>query len=299
MFNRLRSRTPAAIAPDHKEWSFQPRSFGEPNRICESMTDSAPATTKARSSDTVRAITNSGSRNGGLPDRLKRRLEALSGIDCSDIKVNMDSQIPSQFGAAGLTRGREIHLGPGQEKFLAHEAWHTIQQKQGRVKFEFAANPSINRDADLEREAELMGTRAESGTIPVHFGIARPTPPMTAPIQLAKTGNAGWGPLKSIKTTSHYRDQIHIDAKNCREQSDTDRTISNKIYGKHRGKKHQDKLVTFIPAGGKGTLVIVTYADDEVLIYDTAYFSKGPKAPDESSAMAFQPVFEGGFTLTY
>ena len=31
-------------------------------------------------------------------------------------------------------RARDIHLGPGQEKHLPHEAWHVVQQKQGQSK---------------------------------------------------------------------------------------------------------------------------------------------------------------------
>jgi hypothetical protein len=30
-----------------------------------------------------------------------------------------------------MRRVADIHIGPGQEKHLAHEAWHTVQQKQG------------------------------------------------------------------------------------------------------------------------------------------------------------------------
>ncbi|HAP61901.1 MAG TPA: hypothetical protein DCR93_21180, partial [Cytophagales bacterium] len=30
--------------------------------------------------------------------------------------------------------GTDIHLAPGQQKHLPHEAWHVVQQKQGRVK---------------------------------------------------------------------------------------------------------------------------------------------------------------------
>lgn len=32
------------------------------------------------------------------------------------------------------SQGTDIHIGPGQEKHLPHEAWHVVQQKQGRVK---------------------------------------------------------------------------------------------------------------------------------------------------------------------
>ncbi|MEL6127089.1 MAG: DUF4157 domain-containing protein, partial [Pseudomonadota bacterium] len=30
-------------------------------------------------------------------------------------------------------QGSNIHLGPGQDQHLPHEAWHVVQQRQGRV----------------------------------------------------------------------------------------------------------------------------------------------------------------------
>ena len=35
--------------------------------------------------------------------------------------------------ARAYTQGSEIYMAPGQERHLAHEAWHVVQQKQGRV----------------------------------------------------------------------------------------------------------------------------------------------------------------------
>lgn len=36
--------------------------------------------------------------------------------------------------AGAYAQGTDIHLGPGQGKHIPHEAWHVVQQKQGRVK---------------------------------------------------------------------------------------------------------------------------------------------------------------------
>ncbi|MEM7041075.1 MAG: DUF4157 domain-containing protein [Bacteroidota bacterium] len=36
--------------------------------------------------------------------------------------------------AHAYDQGTDIHIGPGQEKHLPHEAWHVVQQKQGRVR---------------------------------------------------------------------------------------------------------------------------------------------------------------------
>ena len=97
----------------------------------------------------------------GLPDRLKAGIEALSGYDLSDVRVHSSSSQPAQLQALAYTQGTDIHVAPGQEKHLAHEAWHVVQQKQGRVRPTLQAQGvAINADDGLEREADRMGLRA-------------------------------------------------------------------------------------------------------------------------------------------
>ena len=97
----------------------------------------------------------------GLPDTLKARIERLSGISLDDVQVHYHSSHPAQVQALAYTQGTEIHVGPGQEQHLAHEAWHVIQQKQGRVQPTLQAKGmAINDDQGLEREADAMGTQA-------------------------------------------------------------------------------------------------------------------------------------------
>jgi hypothetical protein len=67
-----------------------------------------------------------GTNKTGLPDRLKAGIESLSGIDMSDVRVHANSARPAQVGALAYAQGNEIHLGSGQEKHLAHEAWHVV-----------------------------------------------------------------------------------------------------------------------------------------------------------------------------
>ena len=102
----------------------------------------------------------------GLPTGLRLRLEQLSGIDLSDVRVHYNSSKAMQVNALAYTKGSEIHVGPGQEQHLAHEGWHVVQQKQGRVKpTTLQANGlSINADVNLEREADVMGCKALSLT---------------------------------------------------------------------------------------------------------------------------------------
>lgn len=97
----------------------------------------------------------------GLPGNLKSGIESLSGMDISDVRVHYNSSKPSQLNAHAYAQGSEIHLGAGQEKHLPHEAWHTVQQRQGRVQPTMEmGGEKINDDAALEREADAMGEKA-------------------------------------------------------------------------------------------------------------------------------------------
>ncbi|CAM1345280.1 eCIS core domain-containing protein [Tenacibaculum amylolyticum] len=98
----------------------------------------------------------------GLPDQLKSGIESLSGMDMSDTRVHYNSSAPAQLQAHAFAQGNNIHIAPGQEQHLAHEAWHVVQQKQGRVKAtkQLKGKTPVNDDAGLEREADIMGAKA-------------------------------------------------------------------------------------------------------------------------------------------
>jgi hypothetical protein len=99
--------------------------------------------------------------NTGLPDNLKAGVESLSGIDMSDVRVHYNSEKPAEVGALAYTQGTNIHVAPGQERHLPHEAWHVVQQVQGRVRPTFLMKEvSVNDDVGLEREADVMGNLA-------------------------------------------------------------------------------------------------------------------------------------------
>ena len=100
--------------------------------------------------------------NTGLPDNLKSGIENLSGISMDDVKVHRNSDKPAQLNAHAYAQGTDIHLGTGQEKHLPHEAWHVVQQKQGRVQptKQLKGKVNVNDDSKLEKEADIMGNRA-------------------------------------------------------------------------------------------------------------------------------------------
>lgn len=98
----------------------------------------------------------------GMPDDLKSGIENLSGYSMNDVKVHYNSDKPAQLNAHAYAQGTQIHIASGQEKHLPHEAWHVVQQKQGRVKptMQLRGKVAINDDAGLEREADVMGEKA-------------------------------------------------------------------------------------------------------------------------------------------
>jgi len=80
------------------------------------------------------------------------------------VNVHYNSSKPAQLQALAYAQGNDIHLGPGQEHHLPHEAWHVVQQMQGRVAPTMQAKGApINDDEGLEKEADRMGALAVDG----------------------------------------------------------------------------------------------------------------------------------------
>lgn len=101
--------------------------------------------------------------NTGLPDNLKTGVESLSGFSMDDVKVHYNSSQPATVQALAYTQGTDIHVAPGQERHLPHEAWHVAQQLAGRVEptTEVGGMP-VNDNIGLEHEADVMGAKANS-----------------------------------------------------------------------------------------------------------------------------------------
>jgi hypothetical protein len=99
--------------------------------------------------------------NTGLPDQLKSGIESLSGLSMDDVRVHYNSSQPAQLNALAYAQGSDIHLASGQEKHLPHEAWHVVQQAQGRVRptLQMKDGVQVNDDVGLEHEADLMGAK--------------------------------------------------------------------------------------------------------------------------------------------
>lgn len=146
----------------------------------------------------------------GLPDHLKSGIENLSGYAMDDVKVHRNSDKPAQLNAHAFAQGSDIHLAAGQEKHLAHEAWHVVQQKQGRVKptLQMKEKVNINDDEGLEKEADVMGAKAAQNS--EEKKLEQPLQkkelsPSANPSQLKKKTDLTPGVLNMIgETHKHY-----------------------------------------------------------------------------------------------
>lgn len=169
------------------------------------------ATNAAASPDSAGPSTAAGpaSRNApanrtGLPDRLKAGIESLSGYSLDKVKVSYNSSRPAQLMAHAYARGHEIHIAPGKQAHLPHEAWHLVQQAQGRVATTTqAAGLPVNDDAALEREADVMGRKA-AGLTPDR---AAGTPATLAPLPAAASPAAA-GPAQLGKFNDEERKRL-------------------------------------------------------------------------------------------
>lgn len=99
---------------------------------------------------------------GGMPTDLVSGFSQTTGHDLSDVNVHYNSEKPKDVGALAYAQGNDIHLGAGQEKHLAHEAAHVVQQREGQVKAntEVAGMP-VNDNKGLESGADSMGDAAQ------------------------------------------------------------------------------------------------------------------------------------------
>jgi hypothetical protein len=159
--------------------------------------------------------------NTGLPDNLKSGVESLSGFSMDDVKVHYNSSQPSQLNALAYAQGTDIHVAPGQEQHLPHEAWHVAQQKQGRVQptMQMKAGVAVNNDPGLESEADMMGAKSMNTGSSIDRpleGIIQNTPStlqlMNNDVVVQRYFNTAYKPnLKDIKVPKSVHDKTVYD----------------------------------------------------------------------------------------
>jgi len=155
----------------------------------------------------------------GLPDALKTGIEAMSGLSMDDVRVHRNSAQPAQLNAKAYAQGTDIHLAPGQDRHLPHEAWHVVQQKQGRVRptVQLKGGIPVNDDSALEREADIMGAKAAANGRRPRGGNAfekpkapRSTPPLqgefsSIPEARRAAGDAQANPNARLEAETYLR----------------------------------------------------------------------------------------------
>ncbi|MEP0945943.1 MULTISPECIES: DUF4157 domain-containing protein [Cyanophyceae] len=165
----------------------------------------------------------------GLPDNLKVGVENLSGYSLDDIRVHYNSPKPAPLQALAYTQGTEIHVAPGQEKHLLHEAWHVVQQKQGRVKpTKQMKGEQINEDRILEGEADRMAEKAEEYKQPK-------TPTKRMGIDGTKTTEANKGRTQHVVSPIIQRWKSETLENEARKQNQQELEKVNKRIAAIRG----------------------------------------------------------------
>lgn len=153
---------------------------------------------------------------GGLPPPLRAGIESLSGLDMSGVRVHRNSGKPEALQAHAYAQGQDIHLAPGQDRHLPHEAWHVVQQAQGRVRptLQMKDGIAVNDQAGLEREANLMGDRAAA----LGKRGGRPDAPRQHPLPargtlsaLPGSGQVHQREVKQDTTTNRYYSDMNPD----------------------------------------------------------------------------------------
>lgn len=91
----------------------------------------------------------------GIPRLLRQLMETKTTMSLDDVVVHYQSQKPKEIGALAYTLGSDIYLGPGQQRHLAHEIGHVVQQKAGIVQADrYIHGYPVNTSAALESQAD-------------------------------------------------------------------------------------------------------------------------------------------------
>lgn len=173
----------------------------------------------------------------GLPDNLKSGIENLSGYGMDDVKVHYNSSQPAQLNALAYAQGTDIHIAPGQEKHLPHEAWHVVQQKQGRVRPTMQMKGvAVNDDKGLEKEADVMGGKARQSKVNQnpnnHLGkLSNPSP-------IAQLTT--WKDVDGILTFEDKKNEINWHWENNTMWYETDNPSYTNKSGRENSQKFED-----------------------------------------------------------
>ena len=102
-----------------------------------------------------------------LPDALRERMEALFGVDFSDVRVHL-GELPEALGAIAFAHGSDLYIepefyNPGSPlgwQLLGHELAHVRQSLAGWTLAPEGLGVRLICDPALEAEADRMGVLA-------------------------------------------------------------------------------------------------------------------------------------------
>lgn len=120
-------------------------------------------------------------RSDGLPAALSAGIKSLTGMDMSHVRVHRNSSKPAQLNAHAYAQGSDIHVAPGQDKHIPHEAWHAVQQAQGRV----------HATTQMKRAVQASETSLRNDYAAAMTALQQAAPPQSSlvkPAQLVLTG---------------------------------------------------------------------------------------------------------------
>lgn len=168
--------------------------------------------------------------NTGLPDNLKAGVESLSGLPMDDVNVHYNSSKPARWGALAFTQGADIHVGPGQEEHLPHEAWHVAQQKLNRVRASASLNgEKINTDPALEKEADQFASHYTKS----HFAA----PDQSAQKQPTRTGDVKQFTVRDIVEADNYFGHFMVSVRDVQTKVAQDLGGLRNLYGNVPGRR--------------------------------------------------------------
>jgi hypothetical protein len=190
------------------------------------------------------------------------------------VQVHHNSPHPATLGALAYTHGTHIHLGPGHERELPHEAWHVVQQARGlaRPTGRLETGAPINDDSALEREADVMGARAAWGSpggeppmAPEPRGVHAPVvqrkidkAALNAAVVAAQGNPAKFGVIDAAVTAAYQRLQTRLPPDHLVDidallQAYRTKPVSSAIAKKAAAKTLVDALISLDETVERGT----------------------------------------------
>jgi len=109
-----------------------------------------------------------------LPEPIQKKMESFFNTNFADVRIHVGHEALS-IGALAFTHGTDLYFAPGQynpqsthgQQLLGHELTHVVQQRAGRVRNPLGSGVAVVQDPALESEAERMGLRAASASLPI------------------------------------------------------------------------------------------------------------------------------------